>query len=122
MQTKVLTTFCSFGKEAISATKDLVAINGRLFSKTLETQVSLANLYVESSEAQLELAKDISDLKTFVAKETAFVEEYASKLTEAAQGSVKLAQETAEEYKSWFEKGLKTADEAVKEVAKSAAV
>lgn len=121
MQTEVFNVFNLYGKEAISATKELVAINSRLMGKVLEGQVALANLYVEGSEAQLEATKDISDLKTFVAKETALVEEYASKLTESAQSSVKLAQETAEEFKGWFEKGLKTADEAVKEVAKAAA-
>ena len=121
MQTEFFNVFNLYGKEAIAATKELVAINSRLLSKVLESQVSLANLYVEGSEAQIEAAKDFSDLKTFVAKETALVEVYAGKLTEAAQSSVKLAQDTAEEFKGWFEKGLKTADEAVKEVAKAAA-
>lgn len=113
-------SFNEFGKSAIEATKELVEINSRLMSKMLENQISVANMFVESSEKQVS-SVSTADPKDFVASQTAFFEEYATKLTEVAQANAKLAQEAGEELKTWFEKGVKTADEVVKDAAKTAA-
>ena len=113
-------SFNEFGKSAIEATKELVEINSRLMSKMLENQIRVANMFVESSEKQVS-SVSTADPKDFVASQTAFFEEYATKLTEVAQANAKLAQEAGEELKTWFEKGVKTADEVVKDAAKTAA-
>uniref|UniRef100_UPI00405453C6 hypothetical protein n=1 Tax=Pseudomonas sp. TaxID=306 RepID=UPI00405453C6 len=66
------------------------------------------------------------DVKDFIATQTALVEEFTGKLTEAAQANAAVAQEVSEELKTWFEKsvekGVKSADEAVQEVVKQAKV
>jgi|GEM_PF-631271 hypothetical protein len=121
MTNEYLDSFNGFSKSAIEATKELVEINGRLMSKMLENQISIANTFVESSEKQVSSAGKSSDPKDFVAQQTALFEDYAAKLTQAAQANAKLAQQASEELKTWFEKGVKTADEAVKDVAKTAA-
>lgn len=120
MQKDVLNTVSSYSQDAMTAAKELIEINGRLFGKVLETQIGLANLCVEGSEKQIEASKDVSDVKDFMAKQTALVEEYAAKLSDAAQSTAKIAQESSEELKAWFEKGVKSADLAVKEAAKTA--
>ena len=125
MQTEILSSVSLFGKDAISAAKELVEINSRLMTKVLESQISLANLYVEGSEKQLDAAKS-GDVKDFIATQTALVEEFTGKLTEAAQANAAVAQEVSEELKTWFEKsvekGVKSADEAVQEVVKQTKV
>lgn len=124
MQTEIFNSVSGYGKDAISAAKELVEINSRLMSKVLESQISLANLYVEGSEKQLEVAKGSTDPKEFISGQTALVEEFTGKLTEAAQANAAVAQEVSEELKTWFEKGVekgvKTADEAVQEAVKVA--
>ena len=121
MSNEYLDSFNGFGKSAIDATKELVEINSKLLSRMLENQISLANTFVESSEKQVAKAGKNADPKDFIASQTALFEEYSAKLAEAAQANAKLAQDASEELKVWFEKGVKTADEAVKDAAKSAA-
>lgn len=102
------------GKNSIEAAKALVDINGKLMSKVLEGQVALANLYIEGSEKQLDAASASTDPKEFLATQTALVQEYSAKLSEFAESSAKLAEETSQELKSWFEQGLETSKEEVK--------
>ena len=117
MKKEYVTTASDYGKSAIKANKELVEINGRLMSKMLESQISLASVLVESGEKQMAAAANVKDPKTYVETQTALLEEYAAKLTETAQSNAKLAQEAGEQLKAWFEKSVKTADEAVKEAA-----
>ena len=124
MQTEILNSVSGYGTDAISAAKELVEINSRLMSKLLESQISMANLFVAGSEKQLDVAKGATDPKKFIASQTALAEEFTGKLTEAVQANAAVAQQAPEELKSWFEKGVekgvKSADEAVQEVVKAA--
>ena len=121
MQNEILNAMTGYGKNSVEATKELVDINGKLMAKILDSQVALANLYVEGSEKQLEVASASTDPKELIAAQTALVEEYSAKLSEFAQSSAKLAEEAGEELKTWFEKGVKASEEAVKEAASKAA-
>ena len=122
MQQEFLKSFDDYSKSAISASKELIDINSRVLNKVLETQITLANLAVEGGEKQLDLtAGSSTDPKAYVTKQTALIEELAAKLGEIAQANAKFAQEAQEDLKVWFEKGVATADNAVKEVAESAA-
>jgi len=124
MKTEILNSFTSLGKDAVASTKELVDINAKLMNRALESQIGFAQLWVAGSEKQLEVAKSAGDVKDYVAAQTALVEEFAAKLTEAAQANAAFAQQVSEELKAWFEKsvekGVKSADEAVKEVVKQA--
>jgi hypothetical protein len=120
MKNDMMIPFSDYGKTAIAATKELVEINSKMMGKVLDAQISLANLYVESGEKQLATIQTADDPKEYMAKQTALLEEYSTKLTEAAQVNVKLAQEASDELKGWFEKGVKTADTAVKKAAANA--
>lgn len=120
MKTDMMISFSDYGKTAIAATKELVDINSKMMGKVLDAQISLANLYVESSEKQLATIQAADDPKDYMAKQAALLEEYSAKLADAAQANVKLAQEVSEELKGWFEKGVKTADKAVKKAAAEA--
>lgn len=119
MTNEYLDSFNGLGKSAIEATKELVEINGRLMSKILENQIKLANSFVESSEKQVASVSQNSDPKDFVATQAALLEEYAGKLADAAQSNAQLARQASEEMKSWFEKGVKTADQNLKNAAKA---
>lgn len=117
MTNDIFSAFTGYGKNSVEATKELVGINGKLMAKILDSQMALANLYVEGSEKQLEVASVSTDPKELIAAQTALVEEYSAKLTDFAQSSAQLAEEANAELKSWFEKGAKAGEEAVKEAA-----
>ncbi len=124
MKAEIFNSVSGYGKDAITSAKELIDINSRLMSKVLESQISLANLYVSGSEKQLDVAKGSSDPKEFISNQTALVEEFTGKLTEAAQANVAVAQQVSEELKTWFEKSVeksvKSADEEVQEAVKVA--
>jgi len=113
-------SFNTYGKDSISATKELFAINADLANKLLEKQLGFADLLIEASEKQLDIVS-VSEPKEFLAKQTAIVEETAAKVADAAQATTALIQEAGEEMKVWMEKGAKTAEETVKKAAAEAA-
>lgn len=109
--------FGAYSKHSVDSVKSLVELNGEFLGKVLESQVSLANIYVEGSEKQLDVATGTKDPQEFVSKQTALVEEYTAKLSEFAQENSKLAEEASAKLKSWLEEGVKFAEESVKEAA-----
>ena len=118
MTNDIFNAFSGYGKNSVEATKELVDINGKLMAKILDSQIALANLYVEGSEKQLDVvASGKTDPKELIAAQTALVEEYSAKLSEFAETSAKLAEEAGVELKNWFEKGVKAGEEAVKDAA-----
>ena len=110
MAEDIMKNFQEFNKATIDATKELVELNGRLMGKVLESQVELANLYIEGGERQLEATKDVSDPQDFVKKQSVIIEEYTNKLTRLTEGNIKLAQQAGEELKNWLSRNLKMAE------------
>lgn len=98
---------------AISATRELVKINGRLLEKYLENQISLANLCVEGGEKQLKVSSTVTNPQDFTEKQSELFEEYREKFSEVTGNNIKLAQDAGEEYAGWFKRNIPTA-EAVK--------
>ncbi len=105
MNTKIFDSLNTFGKDSVSATKDLLSINGNLASKLLETQLGFAGLVIEAGAKQMDVAS-VSEPKELLAKQTALFEETAAKFADASQETTGMIQETGEELKSWFEKSL----------------
>ena len=108
-----------FGKSAFEATRELIAINSRVFEKVLEGHIGVANLLVEGSEKAAKLAKEANDPQVYLTKQSALYEEYAAKFTDAAQEGVKLAQDAGDDLKVWLEHGLANADKAGKAAVKT---
>lgn len=112
--------FNAYGKDSISAVKELFAINADLANKLLEKQLSFADLMIKTGEKQLEVVS-VSEPQEFLAKQTVVVEETAAKVADAAQVTTTIFQEAGEEMKVWMEKGAKTAEETVKKAAEDIA-
>lgn len=110
MADDIMKNFQEFNKATIDATKELVELNGRLMGKVLESQVELANLYIEGGEKQLAATKDVSDPQDFVKKQSVIIEEYTNKLSSLTENNIKLAQQAGEELKSWLNRNLKVAE------------
>lgn len=91
---------------AISATRELVEINGRLMERYLENQINLANLCVEGSEKQLKVNAAITDPQDFTEKQSGLYEEYREKLSEMTGNNIKLVQDAGEEYVAWFKRNM----------------
>ena len=114
MQTQVFKNVPDFTKlidpamfdKAISATRELVEINGRLMERYLENQINLANLCVEGGEKQLQVNSAITDPQDFTEKQSRLYEEYQAKFTEVTGKNIKLAQEVGEEYVAWLKRNM----------------
>lgn len=107
MNDDIMKNFEEFNKTTIRATKELVELNGRLMGKVLESQVELANLYVEGGEKQLEVTKGVSDPQDFVNKQSEIMQEYSDKLSKLTEKNIQLAREAGEELQGWMEKNIK---------------
>ena len=114
MQAELISSFSDYSKTAVVSAKELLAINSKLMGKLLDSQITLAALYVESSEKQMGLMESIDNPSEFLNKETSLFEDYSNKFADVARESMQIVKESSEEYKSWVESGLKVADEAFK--------
>lgn len=121
MQQELISNFNQFGKNVVSSVREFTDINGRLAGKVLESQIGLAKIFVETSAKQVDAAEAINSPVEYVNKQTALVEELSEKISDATKNSVSVAKEANLELKSWFEKGIKAADEAVKDANHSVA-
>lgn len=109
MTDDIMKNFEKFNQSTIQATRELVELNGKLMGKVLESQVELANLYIEGGEKQLEATRGVSDPQDFVSRQTQIMQEYADKLTKVTEKNIKLAQSAGEDLKAWLEKNAKPA-------------
>ena len=107
MTDDILKSFEKLNQSTIQATKELVELNGKLMGKVLESQVELANLYIEGGEKQLDATKGASDPQDFVTRQSAIMQEYATKLAKVTEKNIKLAQDAGVELKAWLEKNIK---------------
>ena len=107
MANDILKNFEKLNQSTIQATKELVEMNGKLMGKVLESQVELANLYIEGGEKQLAATKGAADPQEFVSRQSAVMQEYANKLAQVTEKNIKLAQQAGEDLKSWLEKNVK---------------
>lgn len=110
MTDDIMKNFEKFNQATIQATRELVELNGKLMGKVLESQVELANLYIEGGEKQLEVSKGVSDPQDLVSRQSEVMQEYASKLSRVTEKNIKLAQEAGEELKAWLEKNVNPHD------------
>ena len=107
MADDILKNFEKLNQSTIQATKELVELNGKLMGKVLESQVELANLYIEGGEKQLAATKGATDPQEFVSRQSAIMQEYANKLAQVTEKNIKLAQDAGVELKAWLEKNAK---------------
>lgn len=105
MTTDFMSSMSTFGKDSVTAAKDLLAINADLATKLLEKQLGFADIVISASEKQLDVVS-VSEPQEYFAKQSALMEETASKFAEATQATTSLLQEAGEEFKGWFEKSV----------------
>ena len=104
---------------AIAAARELVEINGRLMERVLENQIGLANLCVEGSEKQLHSVGKMTNPQDFADTQNELFEEYREKFTAVTGDSIKLAQDTSEEYVAWFKRNLPKTESVMPKAAKA---
>lgn len=120
MQDDLLQTFENFGKQAMKSAKEVVEYNNAFLNQVLESQVNLANLYVEGSEKQMSLLETIKDPQEYVSKQTEIVQEYAEKIAAAAQRNVEISQQASEQVREWVEQTSASSQEALQSAMDSA--
>ena len=103
----IMKNFEKLNQSTIQATKELIELNGKLMGKVLESQVELANIYIEGGEKQLAATKGATDPQEFVTRQSTIMQEYANKLAQVTERNIKLAQDAGVELKAWLEKNVK---------------
>jgi hypothetical protein len=114
-------TLNDLSQSTLDAVNQLSVINGRLAEKLAAQQFDAATLCMQGGIQQLKLAQESKDVKDFLSKQTALVEEYAGKWLDLTKAQVGLAQAAGDEFKGLFEHGLERANSAVTTTAKKAA-
>lgn len=123
MQKELFTSFNTFGKSAIDSAKELVAINGRLLTNTLNSQIKFASLVIEGSEKELGSfvsSADMKDPQTFFKSQTELFEEYAGLMKEQLGATAEVAKQASEEFAVWLKETVETGDKSLAEIAKVA--
>jgi hypothetical protein len=120
MQQDYFKSLNEFSNSAMEAARTLGEINGKLMEKTIALHMKAADLAVEGGLQQGKLVQEAREIKDFIGNQTGLVQEYAGKFVELANSNVSLAQEAGEEYKTWVEKRMDTANSAAKDVASKA--
>ena len=119
MQQQLFSNYSLCGKNAIDSAKELIEINGRLVTKVLDTQIQFTNTFMGNSIKELD-ASTAKDPKAFIQYQSSLFEEYSEIFRTQAKANAKVFQEAGEELKTWFEKGVKTADTAAKKASEAA--
>lgn len=120
MQQELLTSFNYFGKSAIDSAKELVAINGRLLTNTLNSQIKFASLVIEGSEKELGSisSADMKDPQTFFKSQAELFEEYTGLMKEQLGSTAEVAKQASEEFAVWLKESVATGDKTIAEIAK----
>jgi len=112
MQEDILKAFENFGKQAMASAKEVVDYNNAFLNQVLESQVNIANLYVEGAEKQMALLEAINEPGEYVAAQTELVQEYAEKIAAAAQRNVEISQQASEQVREWVERTAESTQDA----------
>ena len=103
-------------KSSFASTKGLIELNAKYAEKALNNAVSVANLFIDSSETLVNtLSKaDVKDVQGFAAQQKELFAAYKADLTEVAESNVELVKAAAEDYKEFFASSFNTTSEEYK--------
>lgn len=107
MENSLLTQWESFAKSAFDTTKELEALNLKLFEQLSQKQVELVSGLAELGNKWLSSFGEHKGLSELVAAQSKLANEYNSKVLSISKEAAELLTGSREDYKNWFEKGFK---------------
>lgn len=122
MENTFLTQWESFAKSAFETTKELEALNMKLFEQLSQKQVDLLSGAVELGTKWVSSFGEFKGVPELVAAQSKLASEYGSKVMSASKEATEVLTASREDYKAWFEKGFKLWTEQTAAVAKPVSV
>ena len=119
MQKDIFENLTAFNQGIFNSAKQLFEINAQNNEKLMENQMKFANMYIENSMKQIELASDFKDPKTYMATQGEMAKQCADLAITINKDVMAIATDTNNEFKTWFEKGLEEATKTVEKTVTS---
>ena len=121
MQNDYVEQLTNASKTSYQSLQELGAINAKALEKLVDLQFKFATYNIETSIEQTKLLSGTSNYKDYLSAESDFANEYSTKAFDFTKQAASILSESHEEIVSWMEKGIVSAEGAVKAPAKRAA-
>jgi len=115
MENSAFGQFNTFGKTAMASAKELETINLKLVEKLTAKNMELFNSAVEMNNKFVTLLGQPAGIQELMNEQLKLASEYNGKVITTMKEAAEIVVESQDEYKAWFESGLKTATQAAQE-------
>jgi phasin family protein len=103
------------GNRGYDSLRELGEINLRNWEKLLGRQMDALSFAMESGVQQMKVASEAKGYNDLVKGQVEFVKSIGERALRESKANLELANATREEYRAWFEKGVKTFSDKTKE-------
>jgi phasin family protein len=109
------------GNRGYESLRELGEINLRNWEKLLGRQMDVLSFAMESGVQQMKVASEAKGYNDLVKGQVEFVKGIGERALQESKANLEMANATREEYRAWFENGVKSfSDKAKETVAQSA--
>jgi phasin family protein len=108
--------FNDLGSKGYESARQLGELNLRAMEKLVTRQMDAVNLVMESGLRQVQLATEAKGYSDLVKGQLELAKELGERVMEESRSNVKLASDTRDEYRVWFEQNVKTVSEKMAKV------
>ena len=115
MQKEVIEMFEKSTESAMEASRKVSELNLRTFDKLFQQQADFAAFYMDASVRSMELFTKAKGYQDLMAGQVAIMRECGERCISAVRDSMAFANETATEYGSMTQEGIKQAQEKMAE-------
>ena len=98
-----------FAQAAMETSQELESINTGVFEKITAAQMDFANAMIESGTRFAGTMGEMKDIPAVISEQTRLFNEINEKMLETARNTADILNESRESYKSWVERGIKSA-------------
>jgi phasin family protein len=112
----------SFAKSAVDTGKELEALNLKLVEQISQKQVELLTGAFDISNKWVSSFGEMKDVPAMISAQSKLASDYGSKVMAASKETTELLTAARDDYKAWFEKGVKLLTEQTAAVTKPVSV
>lgn len=95
-----------FSNKGYEAVKSLGEINLRIMERTMARQMDTLNVLMDGGLRGLKVVAEAAGPSDVVRGQVDLVREFSERMLVESRESIKLASDTRDEYRTWFEQGL----------------
>lgn len=115
-----LATLNDMGNRSYESLRELGELNLRTWEKLLGRQMDALSFVMESGVQQIKLASEVKGYNDLVKGQVEFAKNISERALRESKANLEMANATRDEYRSWFENGMKNVSEKVKQTVEQA--